>query len=103
VKIVYLKATAEYSNECDIRRFCAHQHQTKRVDAIRTGNGLSKIILFNSDLLHIVSASVGYAAYSILLKVDEEGRKRNVCVFGGVERKKKPPSTLFQVSFTSDL
>jgi hypothetical protein len=52
--------------------------------------------------LHGVWASMGYAAYSVLLKVDDEGRKRNVCVFGGVERKKKP-RTLFQVSFTSDL
>ena len=76
---------------CDIRWFCTHQHQTKRVDTERTGSGSSKIILFISDLLHGVRASVGYAACSISLKVGEEERKRNVCCFPWVERKNPGP------------
>ena len=65
VKIVYQKDSAYNSSDCDIRWFCAHQHQTKRVDTERTGSGSSKIILFSSNLLHAVRASVGYAACSI--------------------------------------
>ena len=85
-------------NVSDIRWFCAHQHQTKRVDTERTGSGSSEIILFSSNLLHGVWASVGYAACWISCKVDEEERKRNVCCFLWVEKK---PRTRFQASFTS--